>query len=531
MSSLQLVIVVLLVALIKSGLGQLPRNGCSPRFEYQGYNGQYIGIVTVRHPLVTDHSLILEFSQPGYHQFTDYVGRVSLVEDDTTTQENLRQGNPIQYRVDFPIPTVPPKITNMVLNNKELCGGSVYPKPRTAITLTITWTTSHSSVYGAVPQPVSPSPIWQQAEEPQNATNNYRQNFPNQPRLTENNVDIDWGNGSFSNSEIGTQPQTNRRVNQPAKTNRDRNTATQQSSVNANRATVPQQSSVNANRVTLPQQSNFARNSVPQQTGSSNGIPCGRERASITPFIFHGTSLQRGQLPWLVAIFERRESNGPAFICGGSLISTSTVLSAAHCFRFPGRNLPASRTAVSLGRNSLAIHSPGEFRGVSELIIHNNYQIKQFTEADLALVRLDLPVRYNDYIVPICLWSTTNRLDLPQGLKSYVAGWGPDETGTGNSDVSKITDMNIVTESNCGQELPHVLVQPSTLCAKKTGAGPCASDGGGPLMLREQEVWVLRGVISGGVINEKENTCELSKPSVFTDVAKHIDWVRQHMWN
>jgi len=122
-------------------------------------------------------------------------------------------------------------------------------------------------------------------------------------------------------------------------------------------------------------------------------------------------------------------------------------------------------------------------------------------------------------------------MDLPQGLKSYVAGWGPDETGTGNTEVSKVTDLNIVSEANCALELPHVLVQPSSLCAKKTGAGPCASDGGGPLMLREQDVWVLRGVISGGVINEKENTCELSKPSVFTDVAKHIEWVRQKMWN
>lgn len=140
-------------------------------------------------------------------------------------------------------------------------------------------------------------------------------------------------------------------------------------------------------------------------------------------------------------------------------------------------------------------------------------------------------IRYTDYIVPICLWSTSNRMDLPQGLKSYVAGWGPDETGTGNTEVSKVTDLNIVSEANCALELPHVLVQPSSLCAKKTGAGPCASDGGGPLMLREQDVWVLRGVISGGVINEKENTCELSKPSVFTDVAKHIEWVRQKMWN
>jgi len=70
MSPLQLVTALLVISLIESGLGQLPRNGCAPRFEYQGYQGQYIGLVKVRHPLVNNQSLILQFSQPGYHDFT-----------------------------------------------------------------------------------------------------------------------------------------------------------------------------------------------------------------------------------------------------------------------------------------------------------------------------------------------------------------------------------------------------------------------------------------------------------------------------
>ncbi|XP_043654598.1 CLIP domain-containing serine protease B9 [Drosophila teissieri] len=521
MSPLQLVTVLLLVSLINLALGQLPRNGCSPWFQYQGYMGQYIGLVKLRHPVANNQTLILQFSQEGFHNFDEYVGSISLVDDDYVTQENLRQGLPIRYRVDFPIPTIPPKITSMQLNGVELCGGLEYPKPRTGITLRITWSPSYTLTFEANPQRVPPRshPTWPQEGSPQIDNSGTR---PSQPRV-EDNGDIFVGNNeslpAFQNPGWGTAPQQANPIIGTIPPLRITNPAPPRTTPDPGRSSAPQQA------VRSPVEL------VPQQNPSSNGIPCGRERASITPFIFQGESLQRGQLPWLVAIFERRESNGPAFICGGTLISTSTVLSAAHCFRAPGRNLPASRLAVSLGRNTLAIHSDGEFRGVSQLIIHENFQIKQFTEADLALVRLDEPVRYTDYIVPICLWSTSNRMDLPQGHKSYVAGWGPDETGTGHTEVSKITDLNIVIESNCVQELPHVLVQPSALCAKKTGAGPCASDGGGPLMLREQEVWVLRGVISGGVINEKENTCELSKPSVFTDVAKHIEWVRRNMWN
>ncbi|EDX12979.1 GD20443 [Drosophila simulans] len=476
MSTHQLVTVLLLVSLTNLVLGQLPRNGCSGRFQYQGYQGQYIGLVEVRHPEVNNQTLILQFSQQGYHDFEDYVGSISLVDNDEVTQENLRQGLPIRYRVDFPIPTIPPKIISMQLNGVQLCSGGVYPKPRTGITLRITWTPSYISVFGVNPQPVPtrPRPAWQD-ESPQI---DYRETRPSQPRLEDNGELFGSTNESlpaFQNPGWGTAPQQ-------ANPNRG---ITSQPEIPS---PVPQRPTPNPSRSNAPQQA--ARNPVdlvPQQNPSSNGIPCGRERASTTPLIFQGKSLQRGQLPWLVAIFERRESNGPAFICGGTLISTSTVLSAAHCFRAPGRDLPASRLAVSLGRNTLAIHSDGEFRGVSQLIIHENFQFKQFTEADLALVRLDEPVRYTDYIVPICLWSTSNRMELAQGLKSYVAGWGPDETGTGNTEVSKVTDLNIVSEAN--------LRPGAATCSGPAELPVCQENGSGSL--RQRWRWTIDAAGTG----------------------------------
>lgn len=131
--------------------------------------------------------------------------------------------------------------------------------------------------------------------------------------------------------------------------------------------------------------------------------------------------------------------------------------------------------------------------------------------------------------MPICLWNNNFPLQLPSGYKTYVAGWGADEQGNANTKLSKITDTNIVTHANCLRELPARLVQTNTLCAKKAGAGPCASDGGGGLMLRENNVWLLRGVIAGGQVNG--STCDLTKPAVYTDVAKYITWVQQNMWN
>lgn len=136
---------------------------------------------------------------------------------------------------------------------------------------------------------------------------------------------------------------------------------------------------------------------------------------------------------------------------------------------------------------------------------------------------------FNNYIVPICLWNANFPLQLPSGYKTYVAGWGADELGNANTKLSKITDTNIVTEANCLRELPAGLVQTNNLCAKRVGAGPCASDGGGGLMLRENNLWLLRGVIAASRTNG--TTCDLTRPAVYTDVAKYITWVQQNMWN
>lgn len=125
-----------------------------------------------------------------------------------------------------------------------------------------------------------------------------------------------------------------------------------------------------------------------EQPGNSAPLNeiCGRERATSTPLIFQGRSLERGQLPWLVGLFERNRDLSLLFFCGGTLISASTVVSAAHCFRLPGRNVPASNAVVSLGRNTIDLISDGELRDVAQLLIHDEY--KETTQADLALLRL-----------------------------------------------------------------------------------------------------------------------------------------------
>jgi len=130
------------------------------------------------------------------------------------------------------------------------------------------------------------------------------------------------------------------------------------------------------------------------------------------------------------------------------------------------------------------------------------------------------------------LWNENYLLDLPSGYKSYVAGWGEDEHGNRNTRRAKMTDTDIITQTECrgnlSAENAHFITS-HTICASNAlASGPCSGDSGGGLMLQEQDVWLLRGVVSAG--QRKTNRCNLTLPVIYTDVAKHMEWLLKSMW-
>jgi hypothetical protein len=64
------------------------------------------------------------------------------------------------------------------------------------------------------------------------------------------------------------------------------------------------------------------------------------------------------------------------------------------------------------------------------------------------------------------------------------------------------------------------------------GSGPCSGDSGGGMYTPERMEngatrWMLRGVVSQSLLDETTHQCDLRNYVVFTDVAKHVTWIRQ----
>nr|XP_055035658.1 complement factor B-like [Misgurnus anguillicaudatus] len=111
-------------------------------------------------------------------------------------------------------------------------------------------------------------------------------------------------------------------------------------------------------------------------------------------------SHKRRQYPWLAKISVTR-SDGTISKCIGSLVTSTFILTAAHCFKFGDT---ADRITVDMESKSKGIK-------VKEYIPHPSYNvaakrdkgISEYYEFDIALLQLEDPVIMSPDIRPICI--------------------------------------------------------------------------------------------------------------------------------
>ncbi|XP_055697780.1 chymotrypsin-like protease CTRL-1 [Phlebotomus papatasi] len=267
-------------------------------------------------------------------------------------------------------------------------------------------------------------------------------------------------------------------------------------------------------------------------TGSSfTSNECGRRTIKHEGLITFGSETRPGDFPWHVAIYhqEGRQRN---YKCGGTIIDTNTILTAAHCV-FEGFNLiAAERIIVQVGKYHLNIADDfaKEFQ-VFRIIPHPSYH-KTLLTHDIALLRLSRELSYTDYIQPICLWNSNDTKLMDVENRSGVAlGWGYTENDT-VADALRYVELPIVPTVTClesDRDFFGTFLSDSNFCAGFTnGTNVCSGDSGGSLAFEdENKVWRIRGIVSLSIRRRDKAICNPKHYVLFTDVAKYLSWIKQ----
>ena len=179
----------------------------------------------------------------------------------------------------------------------------------------------------------------------------------------------------------------------------------------------------------------------------------GEKTAVPTPRIIGGDPVQPFQFPWLVRVYGDVSSSNSGF-CGGSLIASNWVLTAAHCFddRQPPYSVGIHRHSIWSG--SAAEHSCAETILVAEARCHPSYDGDVTLGFDICLLRMIRPATCDLAIPKVRLddgfaWPVHSSAPLNNG-RGQIMGWGT--TSASNQAPSTTPNqawINLYTENQC----------------------------------------------------------------------------------
>lgn len=223
--------------------------------------------------------------------------------------------------------------------------------------------------------------------------------------------------------------------------------------------------------------------------------------------IVGGLPAPEGDWPWAVALLR---ADGGQY-CGGTLIDTNWVLTAAHCETRPG-------DLALVGRHNLRTDT-GEQHLVEYVLVHAGFDGMSGTYYDdIALVKL---AAFSQQ--PTVDLADGSNKNVRPGVEAVVAGWGYASPEEPWPEALREAPVRLVSTAECRAQHERDIGD-GMICVggESATASTCSGDSGGPLMVYHAEAmaWQQIGITSF------DNDCGEEKPyGVHTSTGHYRDWI------
>ncbi|XP_044298088.1 transmembrane protease serine 2 [Varanus komodoensis] len=247
-------------------------------------------------------------------------------------------------------------------------------------------------------------------------------------------------------------------------------------------------------------------------------INCGRSsKRKARNRIVGGNITFLGDWPWQVSLHIKS-----THLCGGSIITPEWIVTAAHCVEGAYSQAHYWKVYAGILTQPEMISSKGH--SVARIISHPNYD-PATKNNDVALMKLQSPLLFNEFIRPVCLPNPGMMFQPEQW--SWITGWGARRQGGNTSKELNEAIVHLIPSNICNNRfIYNGAILPTMICAGylRGGVDSCQGDSGGPLVTLKNTVWWLVGDTSWGT-----GCASQLKPGVYGNMTVFTDWIYRNM--
>jgi len=235
------------------------------------------------------------------------------------------------------------------------------------------------------------------------------------------------------------------------------------------------------------------------------------EEGQLVPFVVGGQESSISQFPWQVFVFLPSEK----IECGGSILSSTTILTAAHCVDHEGTTTtyPPGDVMIMAGDSNVNGFPPAsaETRFVSAIRVHPYYTPQPNIKDDAAVLTLTEPLTPSSTVQAIPL--VASGATPAPGTALTVSGYGKQEGAASAQPSGKLFSASLMALSS--DACRSAVGEPNSavlLCAVSPTAATCQGDSGGPLTEGSPPVEV-------GIVDVGPEGCPAGQPDGFTNLS------------